>query len=137
MVISLAAKGLAYSPVIRKAIYSTNAIKSLHARFRRSVRARGQFPNKQAAVTCLYLTIRSLALRGHERARRITRWKPALSAFAVTFEDRIERPPISTRDDSSYTVDLTDPASLVGVVLRQWRVRRAASIAIARSTSDP
>ena len=32
---------LAYSPEIRKVIYSTNAIESLHARFRRSVRARG------------------------------------------------------------------------------------------------
>jgi putative transposase len=30
---------LAYSPEIRNVIYSTNAIESLHARFRRSVRA--------------------------------------------------------------------------------------------------
>jgi len=54
---------LAYSPEIRKVIYSTNAIESLHARFRRAVRAvraRGHFPNEQAAVKCLYLTIRSL-----------------------------------------------------------------------------
>jgi len=51
---------LAYSPGIRKVIYSTNAIESLHARFRRSVRASGQLPNEQAAVKCLYLTIRSL-----------------------------------------------------------------------------
>ena len=35
---------LAYSPEIRSVIYSTNAIESLHARFRRSVRARGHFP---------------------------------------------------------------------------------------------
>ena len=81
---------LAYSPEIRKVIYSTNAIESLHARFRRSVRARGHFPNEQAAMKCLYLTVRSLDPRGHGRARWITRWKPALNAFAVTFEDRIE-----------------------------------------------
>ena len=80
---------LAYSPEIRKVIYSTNAIESLHARFRRSVRARGHFPNEQAAVKCLYLTVRSLDPTGRGRARWINRWKPALNAFAVTFEDRI------------------------------------------------
>jgi putative transposase len=36
---------LAYNAEIRAVIYSTNAIESLHARFRRSVRARGHFPN--------------------------------------------------------------------------------------------
>lgn len=80
---------LAYSPEIRKVIYSTNAIESLHARFRRSVRARGHFPTEQAAVKCLYLTIRSLDPTGRGRARWVTRWKAALNAFAITFEDRI------------------------------------------------
>jgi putative transposase len=37
----------------------------------------------------LYLTIRSLDPTGRGRQRWITRWKPALNAFAVTFEDRI------------------------------------------------
>jgi transposase-like protein len=81
---------LAYSPEIRKVIYSTNAIESVHARFRRSVRARGHFPNEQAAMKCLYLTIRSLDPTGRGRARWTNRWKPALNAFAVTFEGRID-----------------------------------------------
>ncbi len=81
---------LSYSPEIRKVIYSTNAIESMHARFRRSVRARGHFPNEQAALKCLYLTVRSLGPTGRGRARWINRWKPALNAFAVTFEGRIE-----------------------------------------------
>ena len=81
---------LAYSPEIRKVIYSTNAIESVHARFRRSVRARGHFPSEQAAMKCLYLTIRSLDPTGRGRARWITRWKPALNAFAITFEGRID-----------------------------------------------
>jgi len=80
---------LAYSPEIRKVIYSTNAIESLHARFRRSVRARGHFPNEQAAVKCLFLTIRSLDPTGRGRVRWTNRWKAALNAFAITFEDRI------------------------------------------------
>jgi hypothetical protein len=71
-------------------ICSTNAIESLHARFRRSVRARGHFPNEQAAVKCLYLTIRSLDPTGRGRARWVTRWKATLNAFAITFEGRID-----------------------------------------------
>jgi transposase-like protein len=81
---------LAYSSEIRKVIYSTNAIESMHARFRRAVRVRGHFPNEQAALKCLYLTIRSLDPTGRGRQRWINRWKPALNAFAVTFEGRIE-----------------------------------------------
>ena len=81
---------LSYSPEIRRVIYSTNAIESMHARFRRAVRVRGHFPNEQAALKCLYLTIRSLDPTGRGRQRLSNRWKPALNAFAVTFEGRIE-----------------------------------------------
>jgi putative transposase len=45
---------------IRTVICTTNAIESLNARFRRAVKARGHFPNEQAALKCLYLVIRSL-----------------------------------------------------------------------------
>lgn len=81
---------LAYSSEIRRVIYSTNAIESMHARFRRAVRVRGHFPTEQAALKCLYLTIRSLDPTGRGRQRWSNRWKPALNAFAVTFEGRIE-----------------------------------------------
>jgi putative transposase len=40
---------LAYSPEIRKVIHSTNAIESLHARFRRSVRAAATSPTSRPA----------------------------------------------------------------------------------------
>ena len=81
---------LAYSAEIRRVIYSTNAIESMHARFRRAVRVRGHFPTEQAALKCLYLTVRSLDPTGRGRQRWSNRWKPALNAFAVTFEGRIE-----------------------------------------------
>jgi putative transposase len=81
---------LAYNPEIRQVIYSTNAIESLHARFRRSLRARGHFPTEQAAMKCSYLADRSLDPPGRGQRRRINRSKPALNAFAVTFEGRID-----------------------------------------------
>ena len=74
---------------IRRIICSTNAIESLNARYRRAVRARGHFPNDQAALKCLYLATRSLDPTGAGRARWATRWKPALNAFAIAFEGRI------------------------------------------------
>lgn len=69
-------------------IPDTNAIESLNARYRRAVKARGHFPNEQAAIKCLYLVTRSLDPTGKGRARWAMRWKPALNAFAVTFADR-------------------------------------------------
>jgi putative transposase len=80
---------LDYSPEIRRVIYSTNAIESLHARMRRATRARGHFPNDQAALKCLYMTVRSLDPTGRGRRRWMNRWKPALNAFAITFEGRL------------------------------------------------
>jgi transposase-like protein len=44
---------------------------------------------EQAATKTLYLVIRSLDPRGLGQARWITRWKPALNAFAITFADRM------------------------------------------------
>jgi putative transposase len=80
---------LDYDVEIRRVICSTNAIESLNARYRRAVRARGHFPNDTAALKCLYLVTRSLDPTGRGRARWATRWKPALNAFAITFQGRI------------------------------------------------
>ena len=80
---------LAFELEVRRVIFSTNAIESLNARFRRAVRARGHFPSDQAAIKCLYLTLRSLDPTGRGRQRWAVRWKPALNAFALMFEGRI------------------------------------------------
>jgi transposase-like protein len=80
---------LAYDVEIRRVLYSTNAIESLNARFRRAVRARGHFPNEQSAMKTLYLVVRSLDPKGTGQTRWAVRWKPALNAFAITFADRM------------------------------------------------
>ena len=51
---------LHFDAEIRKVICSTNAIESVNARIRRAVKARGHFPNEQAALKCVYLAIMSL-----------------------------------------------------------------------------
>ena len=80
---------LAFDAEIRRVICSTNAIESVNARIRRAVRARGHFPNEQAALKCVYLAVMSLDPTGAGRKRWITRWKPALNAFDIAFDGRL------------------------------------------------
>ena len=80
---------LAFDREIRSIICTTNAIESLNARFRRSVKARGHFPTEQAALKHLYLVIISLDPTGRGRQRWSNRWKAALNAFDITFDGRL------------------------------------------------
>jgi transposase-like protein len=80
---------LAFDAEIRTVVCSTNAIESVNARIRRAVRARGHFPNEQAALKCVYLAVMSLDPTGQGRRRWTMRWKPALNAFEIAFEGRL------------------------------------------------
>ena len=80
---------LAFDPEIRRVICSTNAIESVNARIRRAVKARGHFPNEQAALKCVYMAIMSLDPTGAGRRRWTMRWKPALNAFEIAFDGRL------------------------------------------------
>ncbi|WP_310738423.1 IS256 family transposase [Microbispora sp. H10949] len=80
---------LSFDVEIRRVICSTNAIESVNARIRRAVKARGHFPNEQAALKCVYMAVMSLDPTGKGRKRWVTRWKAALNAFAITFEGRL------------------------------------------------
>ena len=66
-----------------------NAIESVNARIRRAVKARGHFPNEQAALTCVYLAIMGLDPTGQGRRRWTIRWKPALNAFDMAVDGRL------------------------------------------------
>ena len=80
---------LAFSPEIRRVICSTNAIESVNARIRKAVRARGHFPNEQAALKCVYMALMSLDPTGAGRRRWTMRWKAPLNAFQIAFEGRL------------------------------------------------
>jgi putative transposase len=80
---------LAFDVEIRKIVCSTNAIESVNARIRRAVRARGHFPNETAALKCVYLAVMALDPTGTGRRRWAIRWKPALNAFELAFEGRL------------------------------------------------
>jgi putative transposase len=80
---------LSFDVEIRKIICTTNAIESVNARIRRAVKARGHFPNEQAALKCVYMAIMSLDPTGTGQRRWAIRWKPALNAFDIAFDGRL------------------------------------------------
>jgi putative transposase len=80
---------LQFDVEIRTVICTTNAIESINARLRRAVRARGHFPNEQAALKCLYMALMGLDPTGRGRGRWTMRWKAALNAFDIRFDGRL------------------------------------------------
>ncbi len=75
----------AYGPEIRKMIYTTNAIESLHMQLRKILKNRGHFPNDESAVKLIYLTLRNVTKKWN---RPPISWKAAAGQFAIQFGDR-------------------------------------------------
>jgi putative transposase len=62
---------LAFSPAVRKLLYTTNAIESLNYQLRKVTKARGHFPNDDAVVKLLWLAIINIEdKRARERLAR-------------------------------------------------------------------
>ena len=74
----------AFPPAIRKMIYTTNTLESLHRSLRKIIKTRGSFPSDEAAAKLLYLAIRNAGMRWN----RPVDWTAALGQFAILFEDR-------------------------------------------------
>ncbi len=74
----------AFPPAIRKMIYRTNALESLHRSLRKIIKTRGSFPSDEAATKLLYLAIRNAGMRW----KRPVAWTAAMGQFAILFEDR-------------------------------------------------
>ena len=75
----------AYPPEVRKIIYTTNAIGSLHMQLRKIIKTRGHFPNDEAAVKLIYLALRNITKEWKMSARE---WKAAMNQFAILFPER-------------------------------------------------
>ncbi|AEI81727.1 transposase mutator type (plasmid) [Cupriavidus necator N-1] len=75
----------AYPPEVRRIIYTTNAIESMHMQLRKIVKNRGHFPSDEAASKLLYLALRNI--EKDWKMPPIT-WKQAANQFAILFGDR-------------------------------------------------
>ena len=81
---------LAFPVELRKIVYTTNAIESLNARFRRAVRQRGHFPNDTAALKVLYLVATAKQKNRENLSGKINGWKAILNTLSTHYGDRID-----------------------------------------------
>jgi transposase-like protein len=79
----------AFPPAVRRVIYTTNAIESLHMRLRKIIKTRGHFPNDEAACKLLWLALQNIFANTTRSARE---WREAMNQFAVFYGDRFTRP---------------------------------------------
>lgn len=75
----------AYPAEVRKIIYTTNAIESLHMQLRKIIKNRGHFPSDEAATKLIYLALRNITKEWTMSARE---WKAAMTQFAILFPER-------------------------------------------------
>jgi putative transposase len=80
---------LAFPPEVRRVIYTTNALESVHARLRKIIKTRGHFPNDEAATKLLWLALRNITATW---ARAAPTWKTAMNQFAILYADRFTAP---------------------------------------------
>jgi transposase-like protein len=101
---------LAFPPMLRRVIYTTNSIESLNYQLRKIIKNRGHFPNDVAVVKLLWLSICDIEdKRARDRAKErglgpgakrkaegrlvegqiTTNWKEALAQLTLVYPDRI------------------------------------------------
>lgn len=76
----------AFPAQIRRLIYTTNAIESLNFQLRKVIKAKGHFPNDEAAIKLLYLALRNVEKKW--RSGPIY-WNSVLNQLAIHFEGRL------------------------------------------------
>lgn len=79
------APALRYPLPVRRLLYSTNAIESLHRTLRKSLKTRGHFPSADAAAKLLYLTLQVAVTRFHPPIY----WREALQHLRLLYGDRV------------------------------------------------
>ena len=72
---------------IRKIIYTTNAVESLHMTLRKVTKNRGSFPSQEAAIKLIYLALRNVSKKWHT----VQGWREALRQFTIRWPDRIDQ----------------------------------------------
>jgi len=73
---------------VRRIVYTTNSIEALNSKLRRAVRARGHFPNDEAATKLLYLILNRSEKEWKMPPRE---WNMAKAQFALLFGERFIR----------------------------------------------
>jgi putative transposase len=75
----------AFPEEIRKVIYTTNAVESLHMSLRKIIKNRGSFPSEDSAMKLLYLALRNASAKWET----LLNWHQALNQFEILWGDRL------------------------------------------------
>jgi putative transposase len=76
----------AFPAEVRKVIYTTNAVESLHMSLRKIIKNRGSFPSEEAALKLLFLALQNVSAKWEV----VQHWKAALNQFEILWGDRIK-----------------------------------------------
>jgi transposase-like protein len=82
----------AFPPDVRRVLYTTNALESVHAQLRKIIKTRGHFPTDDAATKLIWLALRNITAKW-ERGPRF--WKQAMNQFAILYEGRFTSPTVA------------------------------------------
>lgn len=77
-----------YPHEIRRIIYTTNIIESVHRQFRKLTKTKGAFPNENSLLKLLYLGIQNAKKKW---TMPVQNWGLTLSQLSIFFPDRIEK----------------------------------------------
>lgn len=78
----------AFPPAVRRVVYTTNAIESIHARLRKIIKTRGHFPSDDAATKLIWLALRNITA---DWGRAAKEWRQAMNQFAIAYGDRFTK----------------------------------------------
>ena len=74
---------------MRKVLYTTNALESVHARLRKILKTRGHFPTDEAATKLISLALRNITATWGKEPNF---WRSARNQFAIVYGDRFTVP---------------------------------------------
>jgi len=77
-----------YPKDIRKVIYTTNIIESVHRQFRKLTKTKGAFPNENSLLKLLYLGIKNASKKW---TMPVWNWSLTISQLAIFFEGRLDK----------------------------------------------
>ena len=84
----------AFPPAVRRVVYTTNAIESLHSQLRKIIKTRGHFPSDEAATKLIWLALRNITA---DWGRAAKEWREAMNQFAILYEERFTLPAQASR----------------------------------------
>ncbi len=75
----------AFPEEVRKVVYTTNAVESLHMSLRKIIKTRGSFPSEEAALKLMYLALTNVVAKWET----VQYWKQMLNYLDTVCSDRI------------------------------------------------